>query len=126
MEDPPHSPGGNLTAIQLQIDHTSAQHGFPNNCNHFNNNPGKLYSPTNIALERDFAYWASQVKNLLRLVELLEDENKQLHAEVSDLKQLVSKMKIQENLQEPIADFKSMQENMRSQHDLLKQEIKTY
>ena len=51
------------------------------------------YNPTDIALERDFSYWASQVKNLLWRVESLEIENKQLQLEVTDLKKMVSEMK---------------------------------
>jgi hypothetical protein len=87
-------------------------------------------------MEHDFLYWTSQVKNLLRRMESLEIENKQLHSEVLDLKQLVSKMKKQENihLQNPsvdspmiqieISNIKNLQYEMRSQWTLFKEEAK--
>lgn len=42
----------------------------------------QVYSPTNIAMERDFSFWASQIKSLLQRMDLLENENKQLHSKV--------------------------------------------
>ena len=78
-------------------------------------------------------YWASHVRSLLRRVEFLEDENKQLHSEVSNLKQLVSEIKNQENthLQNLIADSplvqtelsnkKNLQDEMKSQQAIFEQ-----
>jgi hypothetical protein len=39
-----------------------------------------------IIMECDFSYWTSSVKNLMRTMEFLKNENKQLHLEVIDLK----------------------------------------
>jgi chromosome segregation ATPase len=95
---------------------------------------GRIYSPTDIALERDFSYLTSQVKYLMRKVDSLDKENKQLHEEVSELKQLVFKIKNQENahLQNPPADcpnlqseIRTLQDELKSQQALLKQETKT-
>ena len=48
-----------VTVPDLPCEHMT-QHGFPNN----NNNPENVYNPTDIALEKDFTYWASQVRSL--------------------------------------------------------------
>lgn len=65
-------------------------------------------------------------------MKFLETENKKLHSEVIDLKQLVFEMKHHENihlqnqlmdsptLQSKISNIKSLQEEMRSQHALFK------
>ena len=65
----------------------------------------------------------------------LDKENKQLHEEVLELKQLVFEVKNQENvhLQNPLVDcpnlqleFRTLQEELKSQQALLKQEIETH
>lgn len=61
-------------------------------------NGNSIYNPTDIAMEHDFLYWTSQVKYLLQNMESVDNENKQLHVEVTGLKQLVSEMKTQENI----------------------------
>jgi hypothetical protein len=97
----------------------------------------QIYSPTDIAMDRDFSYWTSQVKILLRRMEYLEAENRQLHSKVIDLKHLVSEMKKQENLhsqnprvdspvlQTEISNTKNLQEEMRTQQALFKDEAET-
>ena len=89
------------------------------------------FNPTDISLERDFSYWASQVKNLLWRVESLEIENKQLQLEVTDLKNMVSEMKQEKNMHlqttstdSPLLQIKlnNLQEELKSQQALLKQE----
>jgi hypothetical protein len=67
----------------------------------------------------DFPYWTQQLTNFLHIMESLEIENSELHAEVT-VKQLVFELKNQENvhLQNPlgyplalhILDIKHMQE----------------
>jgi hypothetical protein len=57
----------------------------------FSSNEGRIYNLTDVAMQRDFPYWTSQVKNLMRKMESLEAENIQLHSEVTNLKQLISK-----------------------------------
>ena len=70
-------------------------------------------------------------------MESLETENSRLHLEVTNLKQVLSEMKHQENiqLQNPLADsttlqskisnIKNLQEEMRFQQALFKQETET-
>jgi hypothetical protein len=96
-----------------------------------------IYSPTDKAMELDFPFWTSQIKNILQRVEFLETKNRKLQSEVTDLKQLVLEMKHQENihvqnlirdspnLQSKILDIKILQEEMRSQQILFKQEMET-
>ena len=77
----------------------------------FSSDEERIYNPTDIAMERNLLYWASQVKNLMQKMESLKAENKQLHSEVNNLKQLVSKMKKQENinLQKPNGESPRLQ-----------------
>ena len=49
------------------------------------NEPETVYSPTDIALETDFIFWTSQIKQLLRKTELLEEENYRLRSEIGTL-----------------------------------------
>jgi len=87
MEDPPSLP----TDEQLKVVINTTTKNSP-----FNDpsSPSRcIYSPTDIAMDRDFSYWTSQVKYLLWKVASLDKENKQLHEEVSELKQLVFEIK---------------------------------
>jgi len=120
MEDSPPSSMLELTTPGFNSDHI-----FPI-CNSI-----REYNPTNISLEWDFSYWASQVKNLLWRVESLKTENKQLHSEVTDLKNIVSKMKQEKNMHlqttstdSPLLQTKlnNLQEELKLQQALLKQE----
>jgi hypothetical protein len=66
-------------------------------------------------------------------VESLDNENKQLHEEVTELKQLVFEIKNQENihLQNPAdcpnlqSEIKTLQDELKSQQALFKQETET-
>ena len=57
---------------------------------HCQNNSDLVYSPTDIALESDFTFSTSQIKQILRRMEYLEIENDKLRSEVSTLANRVS------------------------------------
>ena len=50
---------------------------------HCQNNSDLVYSPTDIALESDFTFWTSQIKQILRRIGYLETENDKLRSKVS-------------------------------------------
>lgn len=52
----------------------------------------EFYSPMDIALESDFAFWISQIKQMLKKLESLEAENGRLRSEVGSLTTKVSKV----------------------------------
>jgi predicted RNase H-like nuclease (RuvC/YqgF family) len=112
-----------------------------------NKNQGSIYSPTDIAMESDFSFWTSQVKQLLRQMESLETENNKLRSEIHSLSARVSEVEgdnlslkkiIHENkeqeslhpqndvLHAEILDLKSKQEEIRSQQATFKQETETH
>ena len=95
----------------------------------------KSYSPMNIALESDFVFWTSQVKQVLRKLESLEAENSRLRSEISSLaarisevegdnlslRKMIQESKEQESSHPPnealhteIQDFKTNQEEIIS------------
>ena len=99
-------------------------------------NPKWIYSPMDIAMELDFAFWTSQVKQLLRKMESLEMENSRLCSKVNSLvarvsmvegdnlslRKLIQKKKEHETLHLPkealhaeICDLKTKREEIRSQ-----------
>ena len=94
-----------------------------------NNNPGLIYSPTDIAMESTFTYWTFHCKNMLSKMEFLEIENKRLHSKITNLKQLVSEMKHQENnnihLQNPLTDSLTLQSKISSIKNLWRDKITT-
>jgi len=104
------------------------------------NQPEETYSPRDIAMESDFAFWTSQIKQLLRRVDSLETENDKLRAEVNTLNDRVSfvegeSLSLRKSVQEDptettlhakIQEIRNKQEEIISQQVSLRQETETH
>ena len=101
----------------------------------------------NIALESDFTFWTSQVKQMLKKLESLEAKNGRLRLEVGSLAARVSEVEgdnlslkkmIQESkeqdsshpqnkaLHSEIQDLRTKQEEIKSQQAFFKQETESH
>lgn len=111
------------------------------------NKDENVYSPTDIALETDFTFWTSQFKLLMRKMEHLETENRELCVEIGtfsnrlllveednafirktmqEYREQCAGKSSDEALQGEIRDLKSKQEEIKSQQMSLKRETDSH